>query len=128
MNKKIVLDSNIFIWAFCESDSLHQEAIWLFNLYNDNIFIVSYPVVQEVCSIFSIRFWKDKADNFIKFLKTTENIILVNNDIINDMDMYLKYNDKISFTDISLISTAKLYSADLITFDKQLLKLYKKVK
>jgi len=28
MNKKIVLDSNIFIWAFCESDSLHQEAIW----------------------------------------------------------------------------------------------------
>ena len=123
---KIVIDSNIFIWAFCENDSLHKEAINLLKYHENSIFIIPYPVVQEVCSIFSYRFWKKQADNFIKFLQTTENILLVNNDINHDINFFLKFKEKISFTDISLIWTAVKYSADLATFDKQLLKLYKK--
>ena len=125
-NKIYVLDSNIFIWAFYENDSLHELSIKILNKIKDSKIITPYCVVQEVCSIFSYRFWKEKADDFLKFLLETENIELINNDILDEIDFYLWFKNKISFTDLSLILISKKYWADLLTFDKQLLKLYGK--
>lgn len=123
-SERIVLDSNVLIWLFYDWDSLHTEAKALVTLHKDSTFIVTYPVVQEVSSIFTYRFWKKEADRFIEFLKTTHNIILINNDIYEDIDLFLWVDLKISFTDVSLIWAAIKYNADLATFDKQLLKLY----
>jgi len=124
-SKKVyVLDSNIFIWAFYEDDSLHELSIKLLSEIQNSKIIVPYCVVQEVSSIFSYRFWKQKADDFLKFLLETDNIELINNDILGEINFYLSFQDSISFTDLSLIYIAQKFSAELLTFDKQLLKLY----
>lgn len=52
------------------------------------------------------------------------NIELVNNDVLDEVNFYLSFRDSISFTDLSLILISQKYSAELLTFDKQLLKLY----
>jgi len=124
-NKRYVIDSNVFIWAFFEDDSLHDLSIEIFRNLNNSKIIVPYCVVQEVSSIFSYRFWKEKADDFLKFLLETDNIEIVNNDVLSEIEFYLWFRNKISFTDLSLILISKKYFAELITFDKQLLKLYK---
>ncbi len=125
-NKIFILDSNVFVWAFYEWDSLHNESIMILeSIWNAKI-IVPYCVVQEVSSIFSYRFWKNKADDFLNFLLETQNIEFVNNDCLDEINFYLSYKDKISFTDLSLLLLSRKYSAELITFDKQLLKLYGK--
>lgn len=124
-SKKIyVLDSNVFIWAFYEDDSLHELSIQLLSEIKDSKIIVPYCVVQEVCSIFSYRFWKQKADDFLHFLLETDNIELINNDILDELNFYLSFQENLSFTDLSLILISQKYSAELLTFDKQLLKLY----
>ncbi len=124
-NKKTyVLDSNIFIGAFYEDDSLHELSVKLLYEIKDAKIIVPYCVVQEVSSIFSYRFWKQKADNFLHFLLETENIELINNDVLDEVNFYLSFSDTISFTDLSLILISQKFSAELLTFDKQLLKLY----
>ncbi len=124
-NKKAyVLDSNIFVWAFYEDDSLHELSIKLLHEIKDARIIVPYCVVQEVSSIFSYRFWKQKADDFLHFLLETDNIELINNDILDEVNFYLSFKDSISFTDLSLILISQKFSAELLTFDKQLLKLY----
>ncbi|OIP53322.1 hypothetical protein AUK10_02465 [Candidatus Gracilibacteria bacterium CG2_30_37_12] len=124
-SKKVyVLDSNIFIGAFYEDDSLHELSIKLLSEIQNSKIIVPYCVVQEVSSIFSYRFGKQKADDFLKFLLETDNIELINNDILGEINFYLSFQDSISFTDLSLIYIAQKFSAELLTFDKQLLKLY----
>lgn len=62
----------------------------------------------------------------MNFLLETQNIEFVNNDCLDEINFYLSYKDKISFTDLSLLLLSRKYSAELITFDKQLLKLYGK--
>lgn len=111
---------------FFEWDSLHELSLEIFKEIQGNKIILPYCVVQEVCSIFSYHFWKQKADNFIKFILNTENIELINNDVLDEINFYLQFKDKISFTDLSLLLISQKYSAILITFDKQLLNLYSK--
>ncbi len=123
-NKTYILDSNIFIGAFYEDDSLHEVSLEVLRKVRYSRIIVPYCVVQEVCSIFSYRFWKQKANDFLRFLSETENIELVNNDVLDEIDFYLWFEEKMSFTDISLLLISRKYSAELLTFDKQLLKLY----
>lgn len=123
-NKIYILDSNVFIWFFYEDDSLHDLALKILEELKHSKIIVPYCVIQEVCSIFSIRFWKKIADNFLYFLLETDNFELINNDVHDEISHFLEFKDKISFTDLSLIMISKKYSAELITFDKQLLKLY----
>lgn len=123
---RYVLDSNIFVWAFYELDSLHEESMAILMVIKDNQIIVPYCVVQEVSSILAYKFWKKEADNFLNFLINTESIKLVNNDILDEIDFYISFDDKISFTDLSLILVAQKYWAELLTFDKQLLKIYNK--
>ncbi len=98
-NNIYILDSNVFIWAFFEWDSLHELSLEIFKEVQGNKIILPYCVIQEVCSIFAYRFWKQKADDFIKFVLNTENIELINNDVLDEVNFYLQFKEKISFVD-----------------------------
>jgi predicted nucleic acid-binding protein len=47
-------------------------------------------------------------------------------DVIKEMTHFRSVPAALSFADITLIYLSKIWNAELITFDKQLLKLYKK--
>ena len=126
-NKKIVVDSNIFYAILNKDDSLHNDANKLFEEISKNIIIVPYSVLSEVSTLLCYRQWKRKADEFIKMLQESDNVFIVSNFLNDDIDNFLLVDSKISFTDISLISICKEYNALLASFDKQLLKIYKKI-
>lgn len=57
------------------------------------------------------------------------NIFIVNNDALTEIQFFKKFKKtKISFTDISLLYLAEKYQALLFSFDKQLIKIYRKAK
>jgi len=126
-NEKIVIDSNVFYAFLNEEDSLHLEAEELLWKISDKIIIVPYSVLLEVTTLLSYRQWKEKANNFIKILQDTDNVFIVSNSVYDDIELFLDINAKISFADISLISICKKYNANLVTFDKQLANIYKKI-
>ena len=126
-NKAIVIDSNVFYASLNTEDTLHIEALKLLEKFSNSIFIVPYSILSEVSTLLSYRQWKEKANDFIKTLKNTDNVFIVSNSIDDDIELFLEINSKISFTDISLISICKKYNAWLATFDKQLIWIYKKI-
>ena len=126
-NRNIVIDSNVFYASLNTEDSLHKKSLELLEEISKGIFVVPYSVVSEVCTILSYRQWKEKANDFIKMLKDTDNVFIVWNSLDDDIELFLEIDKKISFTDISLISVCKKFNADLATFDKQLISTYKKI-
>lgn len=126
-NRNIVIDSNVFYASLNKEDSLNKKSINLLEEISNGIFIVPYSVISEVSTLLDYRQWKTVANDFINFLKSTDNIFLVENSLDDDIDLFLNIDKKMSFTDISLISVCKKFNADLATFDKQLISTYKKI-
>ena len=122
-----ILDSNVWIAFFNESDNQHKKAEKVFRKIGDSIIITEY-VILEVASVLTIRASKNIADKFIEFVVDNENIkILLSNEnsfkrIVKNFLNYPKSN--LSFVDISLLNLSGKY--DIITFDKNLEKAVKK--
>lgn len=123
---KIILDSCVFIALYNENDEFHNEAISIFEFYKDNIILVSNYVIQEVTTVLTYKFWKQKADLFIDDIMNSNNILILQSDTFEEMKFFKTINSKMSFTDISLLYLSIKQDSLLITFDKQLLNLYKK--
>ncbi len=124
---KIILDSCVFIALYNESDEFHNEAISIFEFYKDNIILISNYVIQEVATVLAYKFWKQKADLFIDDIMNSNNILILQSDTFEEMKFFKSINSKISFTDLSLLYLSIKQDSLLITFDKQLLNLYKKL-
>ncbi len=125
-NKRVILDSNIFIAFYYKDDSSHQEAVFLMEQLVGSHIIVPYCVIQEVATVLAYKCGKKKSDAFLSDLKKSDDLILVDDNTEVEIDFYLKFSQKLSFTDIALIHLAERYDAILFTFDRQLLNLFKK--
>jgi len=123
---KLILDSNVFIALYFVNDSLHEKAVLLMEGVDDIDILVPYCVVQEVATILTYRLGKTVANKFLSDLKTAGNMFLIDDDVDNEIDFFESVEKKISFTDSSLLYLAGKYRANLVTFDQDLLKLYKK--
>lgn len=123
---RVIVDSNIFIASFFEDDSLHNEAVLVMEEIQDSDIIMPYCVVQEVATILTYRLDKKVADTFLRDIRNANNIFIIDNDVYAEMTFFEKFKQNLSFTDISLIYLAEKHSAILLTFDKQLLNLYKR--
>lgn len=124
-NSRIILDSNIYIAFYHGQDSLHEQAAFLMENLKGSHILLPYCVIQEVVTLLAYRFGKLKADDFINDIRKSEDIFLVDNQVTEEIEFYLKFKQKLSFTDIALVHLAKKHNAMLFTFDKQLLNLYK---
>ncbi len=123
---KIIFDSCVFIALYNKNDDFHMEALNIFEYYKDSIILISSYVVQEVCTVLTYKFWKEKANIFIEDITNANNVLLLQSDTMEEMKFFRSINKKISFTDLSLLYLASKQDCLLITFDEQLLKLYKK--
>ena len=87
-----------------------------------------YCVILEVCTILTNKADKKLADQFLQDVLDSDNIAVINDDVTSGINHFLSTSERLSFTDISLLLLSDQLNAELITFDEQLLKLYKKVK
>ncbi len=126
-NKKVIFDSNVYLGILNKDDSLYEKSMKVFKEKKDHIIIIPYSIVSEVTTLLTYRFSKQNANDFISYIKSSPNFFIVTNDMDTEILLFEEINSKIWFTDISLIAVSKKYNAELITFDKQLLQLFKKL-
>lgn len=126
---KILFDTNFIVAYILKSDESHQRAIFLDddeNIFDNERFITNH-IVDEVVTIIGQKSNPEVALKTYRFLK--DNFTIINeydcfdfNDRV--MARYNKMNNsnnqKIGFTDSSIIETAKLFELDgIVTFDKE---------
>ena len=123
---KVILDSNIFIAFYYNEDTLHEDAVSLMKALDGYDIIIPYCVIQEVSTILTYRLGKKAANNFLADIQNADTTLIINNDVKAECEFFESINSNLSFTDISLLYLSQKYDATLVTFDKQLLKLYNK--
>ena len=122
-NKKIILDSSVWIARLHTDDSQHDKALSIFKGIFNEIYVPEY-VLLEVTTLLKQKGCLDLAKNFI-----TE-VTILNKSIFIPSYQYFtetqsaflntEKNNKLSFIDTSLLVLSKEYT--IITFDKQLQK------
>lgn len=125
-NKKYIVDSNVYIAAYSEKDSQHQKGLAALLAITADKIILPYCVVTEVCSVLTYKESKKRALECLEDLEKADHVIWINNDYCKEVNAFKTLNAKVSFEDCSLLYLCNSWNAELITFDKQLLKLYKK--
>ena len=125
---RYILDSSILLALYIKNDSSKEAAFLLFEIIGGSEMIIPYCVIQEVSTILTYRVDKPLAQTFLEDVQSVNNIHIVDNHVQREIEFFKHIPSRISFTDASLLCLAKDYKATLLTFDKQLLRLYKKTK
>jgi predicted nucleic acid-binding protein len=120
-----VLDSSVWVALFLDFDTQHQKASQILEKLKDTVY-VPYCVVSEVTTVLAYKHSKKQADNFIRFIESNRDLILLNDNMEEEMKFYALLKSKISFTDAALMFLSRKLKANLITFDKHLERLNKK--
>lgn len=124
-NKKVFIDSNVFIALFIKNDSLHEKASkkWL-ELKKEEVYLfTSDLVISEVLTVLRLKAGKEVALGFGKIaLEESEilNIIPVTQELINDSYSVFKEveNKDFSFVDASIVAVGRRLDMEVITFDE----------
>lgn len=122
----VVLDSNVFVAFYNQSDSSHEEAIRVMAEFDESTIVVHPYVIQEVSTVLTYRFGLAMAKKFVQNIMEASNITIPVIDIQADLTAFSRLNSKISFTDLALINLAKRTNALLVTFDRQMIALFRK--
>ena len=123
---KVILDSNVFIAFYYHEDTLHEDAVDLVKSLKEYDIIIPYCVIQEVSTILTYRLSKKAANHFIDDIQSSDTTLIINNEFQPEIEFFKTIKEPLSFADITLLYLSQKYDAILLTFDKQLLKLYKK--
>ena len=123
----LVIDSSVIIAAYDTKDTLHERALKIIGRSADKIFYLHPYVIQEVVTVFSYRFGSASAIAFIASLGRSDNVFILSPFVQEEMDFFVKLNKKISFTDATLIKIATEKKIPVLTFDKQIISILKKL-
>lgn len=136
---KLLLDTNFIVAAILPNDELHERAVELEmneNIVSSNECYVSNQIVTEVMNILGQKDSVEVAKNAYNMMK--DNFIWINEYEIPDFndsvlstykrlnrrrDKDLMARHKLGFTDCSIITSAKMFSLDVIvSFDDDFLR------
>ena len=121
-----LVDSSVWVALFLDFDTQHPKAEQTIQKLSGTIY-VPYCVIAEVTTILAYKHSKKLADNFIEYIHDNKDLKIINNDTLDEMDFYTTLPHKISFVDAALIFLSGKLDARLITFDKQMRQITKKV-
>ncbi len=124
-NKEFLIDSNIFIAFWSETEELHEKAKNILMDINNRTIVIHPYIIAETTTVLSYKYGIEKSKDFLKYITTASNVKILPVSISFDIDLYSKNNKKISFIDMTLIGLAKEYGYVLVTFDKQMIKVSK---
>lgn len=122
-----IIDSSVWISLFLDFDVNHLEAVIIFEEISNKKIVLPYCIINEVCSVLTYKWSKKIANSFLDFIDDNEDIFIENNFVHSEIDFFYDLYYKVSFTDLSIIKIAIDKSLDLITFDKQMASIYKKL-
>lgn len=123
--EKFVIDSNIFVAFYYGADVNHANAVKVLADLETKILIVHPYVIQETATVLAYKAGRKLAVLFLDDLSKSVNIIIPFVHIEEDIKSFQNTSKKISFTDSALVGLTKLMNAQLVTFDRQLLRSFK---
>ncbi|MDO5852021.1 MAG: type II toxin-antitoxin system VapC family toxin [Methanobacteriaceae archaeon] len=122
---KIFLDTNFILGLLLANDSTHYKALKLKEtkkIFQNDCYISNH-VLDEIITLTSD---KSDYDNVIKtYFMIKDNFTILNEYHISNfndkvMNTYYKFNNKLSFTDYSIIKVMKENNIkQIVTFDKE---------
>lgn len=121
-----LVDSSVWVALFLDFDTQHRKAEQTIPKLSGTIYL-PYCVIAEVSTILTYKHSKRLADNFIAYAKDNRDLEIMNNDALDEMGFYQTISHRLSFADAALIFLSGKLDATLITFDKQLERIGKKV-
>ena len=119
-----IIDSSVYVSLFLESDSRHKEALYIFQNLWETIILIPYLIYQETLTVLSNKFSTELAQGFDTLIHSDDRFILIAPEIADEIIFWRENQKQISYIDISLIHASLKYKAELITFDKEMQKLY----
>jgi len=122
---EFIVDSSFLVAFYRDIDSQHQEARRIASDLVGKTIILHPYVIQETATVLTYTCGTDIAYSFLADVAVAERIIIPPPDIQTDIKMFIALKRKISFTDASLIALAKQRGAQIITFDREILSLFK---
>ena len=124
----VLLDSSVWIAYFNVNDRCHNAAIdILLELKNHSA--LSEHAYEEVLNVLRIKFKNYGCANFVKFLDDHEvEIVMSDEHILSVANSFFFEHKKLSFSDSLILATAILNDLKLVTFDKEMEKVYSKLR
>ena len=122
MQNKFVLDTSYVSSLVLESDVNHNKATKIYeNLANDSNLYIPVTVVMELL-VGIKRLAKGKIKKLLNFLDMLNPEIIYNdNNFVDEYtDFVIQHRSLLTAIDLSIIVTAKMLNAKIITFDKKL--------
>ncbi len=120
-----VVDSSVFVAFYYAGDPQHEAADRVMRELEECTFIVHPYAIQETATVLTRKGGFEAAKKFLRDVTEAPNVIIPAVDARNDIIAFINAAQKISFTDIALITLARQAGARLITFDDQMLRLFK---
>jgi predicted nucleic acid-binding protein len=121
-----LIDSSVWIALYLDEDSQHTKAEQVFRTLGEKVYLPNL-VLAEVASVLTYKHSKAQADRFVRFVMSHSDIEWVTSQPIDDAVYFLAIPSRLAFVDTSLLRLSKMLKADLITFDQQLARLYRKL-
>ena len=120
-----VMDSNVFVSFYCRDDERHADAIRVMRELGGKLLVVHPYVIQETATVLMYKLGPIASRTFLNDITATFHINIPAVDIRYDIELFKKTNKKISLTDVVLVDLAHRMNAHLVTFDKDMLALFK---
>lgn len=125
----MIVDSCVLIGFINKFDSSHKAALELIKNLNIGELQITEHVYTETLTVLRNRGSEEFVSKFLAFLKTYEiDILLTEKETLLLATKEFIINKKLSFTDCILFSMVQLSSSQLITFDQNLQKAWKKLR
>jgi predicted nucleic acid-binding protein len=125
--KIIIVDSSFFVALYLTNDSQHpvaRNAVRQFAGMEKTLVLHPY-VIQEVVTILTYRVGVSLATRFLDDIRASESVLIPAVTIGEEIEFFKQVGRKMSFADVALVRLAQQMRAPVLTFDRQILSLWR---
>lgn len=120
-----IIDASVFVALYRDIDAQHSEAFRTMNELLERTLVVHPYIIQETATVLTYKCGVAVANRFLADIAVATNVIIPAVDVRRDMQTFVSIGSRISFADAALIALAKQTGGKIVTFDKQILSIFK---
>ena len=124
---RCLFDTSGWVAVFLENDVHHEEALSIWNSLHGEV-ILPYIVAAETASVLCYKHSKKQADRFLQFAMRSPRIIAYPDSFQYEAEFFLRFGSKASFADYAVLQVAHTLGVTLVTFDKQMRQMSKRIR
>jgi len=123
---KYLLDSSFLVALFLEDDVNHDKVLSLFESFEKNkiMLYLLHRIIEETATVLTYKGNRKISNRFLDFIEKDIRFRIIENDHHEEISFYKKYITRnISFVDSSLVYQSNILDMNILTLDKELIKI-----